>query len=310
MSDIIEQAAPTVAGESAPLVTESAPVIPPDNVSNAATPVEKAAADELTKEAAPEYNRYEKSLEKLMANARDTRRKSQEEATQRAALEFQQKIQTAAQYGPDAVLKALGVEQKKMDLSAILGEEETGEAPYIKELRKKVNDLDDYRRQQQELMAQRQQQEQQSQVQAWERNEKEKIDNFLATNKEKYEFTATLMPCGSTNDIYGGIINMYQQGYTPSYDDMTELVENRIEDLLDRLAQTNKFKTWAASRLKTQSVTKAQSAPTLKGTLNADSVASVPPENETDEENRLRALKAAYAAAEYARKKQQAAEGQ
>lgn len=145
---------------------------------------------------------------------------------------------------------------------------------------------------------------------AWEQNELAKIGTFVQSNKEKYPFVAELESIGSTRDMYSGIINMYQAGYTPSYDDVAELVENRIEDILDKLAQSKKFSDWAAKRLKAQTAPPPQTRPTLTGALTADSAQQVPPDNESDAENRRRALQAAYAAREAALKQIKAQTGQ
>lgn len=280
-----------------------APEAAPVEAQPAATPAESApvtSAPEPAKvepvEEAAITNRYEKSLEALMARARDNRRQQQEAEQQRQAAEFAQRVQTAAQYGPDAVMKALGMEQQKLDLQALLGgDEDDGEPKSVKELKKEIAELKAGLNKDRESAQQRAIEEQKQQYAAWEKSEMGKIEQFIDSSKEKYEYTAELKTIGSTKDIYGGIINMYQAGYTPSYEDMAGLVENRIEDILERLAPTKKFQAWAAKRLKPQSPATSQPSPTLTGALNSDSVAQAPIENETDEQNRRRAMQAALA---------------
>lgn len=288
---------------SQPDIGVSQPEAPPTEA-----PAQDAAPVEPEAPPAPVKSKYEERLEKLMSQARDNRRQQQETEQQRRSMEYARRIQEAAQYGPDAVLKAAGVEQPKMDLSAILGEEDDGTPPTVKELKRKVADLEKFIQGEQKSAQQRSQQEQQQRMSHWEQNEIGRIEEFIDTNKEKYQFVAQLKNLGSQRDIYSGIINMYQEGLTPSYDDVADLVESRVEDILTELSRAPKFGEIVSKLLGEKQTAKVKSAPTLTGALRADSAVSAPKENETDEENRQSALQAAYAAREAALKQIKASE--
>lgn len=274
-SDILES---PPAGQPAPL--QATPEVTPE-----ATPEEKAEA------------RYNAQLQALMSKARAAREQQLAGQGQQQDMELLQRIKLAKELGPQAALKALGLEPQRIDVSKLFGQpKEDDEPKSVKEIKEQVKQLNDYissLKQQQEEEGARRQQEQQI---GWERNELGQISQFIDTAKDKFEYVGAAKAIGSDKDIYNGLVSMYNQGYSPDYSEVADLVEARIEQLIDLVAPTKKFSDYIGKKFGVQLSKKAPSGMTLTGGMAAETPESVDLSKMTDEENRQYALKAAYAA--------------
>lgn len=240
--------------------------------------------------------RYDRQLQSLMAKAREAREKQVATRSQQEDMALLQKLKLARELGPDAALKALGVERPKIDIEKLLNPQQDDEPKSVKELKEQISQINQYI----ESIKQRSQEEEQvrtqHQRQQWEQNELGSISQFIEKAKDKFEYVGAAKAIGSDKDIYNGMVSMYNQGYSPNYEEMADLVESRIEQLLELLAPTKKFTDFVSKKFGAQTARKNADSVTLTSGMKGEPAESVDINQMTDEENRQYALKAAMAA--------------
>lgn len=253
-------------------------------------------------------SRHDELMERLMSSARQTREqqvKEQEMQQLRQEAEFARKLREAAQYGPDAVLRLAGIEPKKdeFDISKLFGDEpkEDLSSKSVKQLEARIEKLDAYIKSQEEERNRERQTVQQRQQQQWAEQEISRITQFIDSSKDKFEYLAAARAMGSDQDLYNGMVSLYHQGYQPTYEDMADLVEARIEKLLDLVGPTKKFQGYVKSKYGVD-LGPAKEGKTLSDSLTGDppgvaDIASLP-----DDKQQELALKAAMAARDRAMK--------
>lgn len=289
-SEIVAEALAQPAAE--PAAVEAAP--PP------AAPAEAPPAGAAPPAEQPAGSRYDSSLQRLMAQARASREKQVAEMGSRENDDLLQRLKLAKELGPDAVLKVAGVEREKVDVAKLLGlkrDEEDDEPKSVKEMKAKISELDNYiasLKQQQEQEASRRDMEQRA---GWEQAELQRIASAIDKSKDRYEYVAAAKAIGSDRDIFNGMISMYNQGYTPSHDEIADLVESRIEQLVDLLAPTKKFQEYIAK------ASKRVPSSTLTSSLRSETPPAVSADDVSDEENLKLALQAAHSARDDAMKR-------
>lgn len=251
----------------------------------------------------PQTPRHQALLQGMMEKARQEREKQEaarkQQEYERTQNEYRRLLE-ARQYGEDAFLKAAGIEPKKREptLADIFGPDkpEDKEPPHVSELKNRVEQLDQYIKR---LEAERNQERstiEQQQQQYYMQQEISDIDKFISDNTEKYQFVSAARPMGSAKDLYNGKISMYNQGYSPSNEDMTELVEARIEEVLKLVLPTQKGRKLVEELLGVSIPSSTESKTlTSAGDTPAVLAKDLPL---TDEENQQLALKEAYAARE------------
>lgn len=305
----------SILGQSPTNQAETVQATDPAESTDSAPAVADVLADPAPSKApepAPEHpsqkkSRHDELMERLMSQARQTREQQvQEQEIQRLRQEadYARRLREAAQYGPDAVLRAAGVETKKkdFDLAKLFSDEkEDLTTKSVKQLEDRIAKLDAYIKSQEEERQQEKQTSMQRQQQQWAEQEIGRITNFLDTSKDKFEYLSAARELGSEKDLYNGMISLYNQGYQPTYEDMADIVESRIEKLLDLIGPTAKFKSYVKERYGVQLSPPAESK-TLTSDLTGDSpgmadIASLP-----DDQQKELALKAAFAARERALK--------
>jgi hypothetical protein len=262
----------------------------------------EAAAPPAEAPAAPQ-DRYQSKLTELMAKAREAREKQVSTRQQEEELAFLQKIKIAKELGPDAALKALGVERQKIDIDKLLNPRKDDEPESVKELKAKVEQINQYIETVKQQQEEYQKQAQQQQYVQMEQRELGGISQFIDEAKDKFEYVAAAKAIGSDKDIYNGLVSMYNQGYSPSYDEMAELVETRIEQLIDLLAPTKKFSDYVSKKYGAPKATQGTASATLTSSMTAEVPEAVDLNKMTDEENLRYSLKAAYAAKQEALRK-------
>ena len=249
-----------------------------------ASNITSGAPTEAAKEVEPRYNTQ---LASLMAKARESREQQVQTNQQEEQRKLIERMEMAKQLGPDAVLKAAGMERQKIDIAKLLNPEQHDEEPKsVQELKNQVAEINQYLTTLREQGEQNQQRMQQEQNVQWEQNELNTISRFIDTSKEKYEYVDAAKSIGSDKDIYNGLISMYNQGYSPSYDEMTDLVESRIEQLIDLVAPTKKFSDYMSKRYGVQLTPPSADSVTLTEGLKSEPSSGVDLAGMTDEENR------------------------
>lgn len=256
--------------------------------------------------------RYNRQVERLLAQNREAVQKRQEHSGKQEDLELAQRLLQAKKYGPEAVLKELGLESPQpkepdYDIRKLLGldDEEDDSNKSVSQLEAKMAKLEDYIKKTEESLAQKEQErlqrEEQDNMWRWEAQEYRNIQNFLTENQSKYEYVNSLKDLGSEQDIFNGIIGMYRQGIEPSYGDVADLVETRVEALAETLINTPKFQKLLEQKGIKVSPQLQKPSKTLTGSMIADSSShGVEQAEESDEDNQRRSLQAALAAKESA----------
>ena len=309
------------AGSNAQSSTEETPQAPQAQEGNPEaaeagsqrSPEDTGDSEESGERSLSAADKYQQHLQRLLEQNREARQKQQETTSQQQEMEFARQLAEARKYGPEAVMKVLGIQQEQrqekpeddIDIRELLGLDDGKNKDSdrtTKELAAKINKLESFIQEQQakqeQWARQQEQQQRQQQMTAWEQQEHQQIQQFLSENQEKYEYVSSLKELGSDKEVYDGIITMYQQGYQPSYDDMAQLIETRVEALAESLLETPKFRRTLEERLGVKlSATPPKSSKTLSGSMVADSATNVPesPE-ETEEQNLQRAMRAAMEA--------------
>jgi len=262
---------------------------PPETPQDALESPEEALKD--VKETEPRYNTQ---LQALMAKARESREKQVSNQQYEEQRQYLEKIEMAKQLGPDAALKALGIERQKIDIAKLLNPEQHDEEPKsVRELKEQVAQINQYiedLRQSGEAERQRLKQEQSVQ---WEKNELAQISQFIDSSKDKYEYVEAAKGIGSDKDIYNGLISMYNQGYSPSYDEMSDVVEARIEQLIELLAPTKKFSDYIAKRFGAQTAPQGAGSVTLTDGMKGEPSNGIDFASLSDEDNRKHAMQQA-----------------
>ena len=263
---------PSAAPEATP-----APAAPP------AAPESPSEPSETEAEVQPRYNT---ALQALMDKAKATREQqvgNQQAEEQRQYLE---KIELAKQLGPDAALKALGMERQKIDIAKLLNPEQHDEEPKsVRELKDQVAQISQYIEGLKEHNEEAQQRFKQEQSVQWEKNELSTISQFIDTSSDKYEYVAAAKSIGSDKDIYNGLISMYNQGYSPSYEEMSDVVEARIEQLIELLAPTKKFSDYISKRFGAQTAQSGADSVTLTDGMKSEPSEGVNIDGMSEEEN-------------------------
>lgn len=291
--------------------TESASPEPTqtDKSASEGTPDGQKAASEEPKTGSEEVKSaaeaYQEKLQTLMAKQREQYESNVRQKQEREYMERLRRIEEAKQYGPDAVLRAAGLDpsetpQKKgpSSLDELLGLEPQDDEPaYVKELKQRVEQQEQFIRQFQEQFQTTQQQQQAQQQQQWEQQELQRISQFIDQSKDKYQYLAALKPMKSDQDLYSGMLNMYNQGYQPSVEDMAELVESRVEALVDHLAEVPKFREWISKRLGVQVSPQNKQSASLSNKMGGETPGEVDISTLPEDEQMRLALEAAYAAA-------------
>jgi hypothetical protein len=244
----------------------------------------------------------------MMEKARQEREqqtKSQYERSLQEQAQYAQRLMEAKNYGPEAVLRAAGLEpeakqQKPFTLEDLFKNDEPANEPPQKltELEKKLEAMDGYIKKLEEERTKEKQTIEHQQMQYYMNEEIQQLESYLNENKDKYEFVDAAREMGSIKDLYNGRVSMYNQGYNPSNDDMLELVEARMEELIRLTAPTKKgrglieelFGIRLPAGSESTTLTERSGGDTPAG-IGADKVL-------TDEENKQLALKEAYAARE------------
>lgn len=251
--------------------------------------------------------RHEQILQRMMEQAREAREKQAAEKEQRALREqaaYAQKLMQAKEYGKDAVLKAAGVEEKKIDLTQLFGDPKDDTQDADSEVKKQVAKLTEHIQRLEEERDKERQTVEQQQMRVHMQQEVDNIEKFITGNTEKYQFVNATRPMGSGKDLYNGMISMYNQGYSPSYEDMSDLVEARMEEVVKLASSTPKFAQIIEELFGVKLPQNGKESQTLKSSDGGDTPAELNPETKlTDEENRQLALKEAYAAREKLLKK-------
>lgn len=317
MSDLNQQVPGGAHGEGQPVPgapAEPAPVADTQQVSQeTASPAPSAAPSEAATEPGDqsdnEVNKgaaqiYQEKLQKLMSTRRDERQQQLQQQQQAEYIAKMRRIEEAKQYGPEAVLKAAGLDapaqSKQPTLAELLGGDDDDRPDYVKQMEAKLNQQQEFIDQFQGKWESYQNNQQQQAQSAWEHQELSNIGQFIQESNDKFPYLGALKSLNAEQDLYNGMINMYNQGYQPTYEEMGDLLETRVESLLDTIADSGKFKQWVGKRFGVQISTpsKASESPTLTGQLGAESPGSVDPATLSDEESMKLALKAAYAEAE------------
>jgi len=276
-------------------VPEDAPAIAPETKQEAAEAPKPSATEQEVRKAEP---RYQTQLQALMAKARAARDVQVKQEDPDVALV--QKLKIAKELGPDAVLKAVGIERPKIDIEKLLHPDRKPDPN--KELNEKIAKIDKYIEHLEARSQEQAQQAQQQQWHVWEQRELGSISEFIDKTKEKYEYVGAAKDIGSDKDIYNGLVSMYNQGYSPNYDEMADLVESRIEQLLDLISPTKKFSDYVGKRFGVQLAHKASGSATITEDMKSDPQESVDLNKMSEEENLKYALKSAYEARERAMK--------
>ena len=284
----------TPAAEPAPTepVPSEAPPAAPE-----ATPAAEAAPTPPAEQTPAES--YQNKLQRIMDEQRG---KAQEQmaAKQPDSADALRRIEEAKAYGPEAVLRAAGIEpEKRPTLAEILGKDDASDEPeYVQELRAQLATNNEKMSAWEKSQEEQQQQQQQQQRYAWEQSEQAQIAAFIDTEAETFPYVSALKPMNSDADLYNGMISMYNNGYQPTYKDMADLVETRIEGVLDHLAESPKFSEWVQKKFGVKvAVPSAAPTQTMTGKDGAESPASVDPNTLTEEESIALAMKAAQDAA-------------
>jgi hypothetical protein len=287
----------------APDAPAAAPVDTVQKVAETATSGAVGAGNEAERVASAVENRYDAQLKALMEKARSAREKQVATQQQQQELELLQKVKLAKELGPDAALKALGLERPKIDIAKLLNPEQDDEPKSVKELKSQISQINQYIEDLKQRSEAENQHRQMQQRQAWEQNELATIADFVEKNKEKFEYVGAAKVIGSDKDIYNGKISMYNQGYSPNNEEMADLVESRIEQLIDLVAPTKKFSDYIGKKFGVQLARKNAASVTLTEGMRAEPAEAVDLNKMTDEENREYALKAALAAKQEALRK-------
>lgn len=250
---------------------------------------------------AEQASRHKQILDRMIENARKAREeqakaKQSEEAQQHA--DYARKLLEAKQYGKDALLQAAGIKEEKIDLGKLLGyddKKDQDEPPSVRELKDRIGKLDDYieslKREREEEKVQFQQQQQQ----LWLKQEIGNINRVIEENSKKYEYVASTRTMGSDKDLMNGLVLMHNQGLDPSYEDMADMVEARIEEVLNLVAKTDKFSNFVKERFGIN-INKPKDTRTLTS-VGGETPAAVSWQV-TDEENRKMAIQEALAVKE------------
>ena len=135
----------------------------------------------------------------------------------------------------------------------------------------------------------------------WEKQELSNIGQFIDKSKDKFQYLGSLKPLQADTDLYNGMLSMYNQGYQPTYEEMGDLLETRVESLLDHVSETPKFLEWVSKRFGVKVSAAGKESPTLTGQMGGDTPGTIDPSELTDDESMKLALKAAYAEAERVR---------
>ena len=299
-----------ILGQSPSNETETAQATTPSETppETAPAPTPDAAPAVETPHPSAVRSRHDELMEKLMGQAREAREKqvAEKNDTSQEDLALARRIKEASQYGPDAVLKAAGVEKPSIDFSKLFEDDkEDPKDQTVKQLEERLEKLDAYIKDQDKTRAEEQETNQQKQQQQWAEQEIQRISTFIDEGKEKFEYLSAAREMGSDKDLYNGMVSMYNQGYSPSYDDMADLVEARIEKLLDLVGPTKKFSAYMSKRYGVQINSNPAESQTLTGGMASDPPAMGGIEDLPDEEQQKLALKAAVAAKEAALKKLQ-----
>lgn len=282
-------------------VAEKAPDTPAPTAPQTSDKVTETVTNAQEKTA--EENRYDAQLKSLMAKAREAREKQVLSQQQQQELEFLQRVKLAKELGPDAALKALGLERPKIDINKLLNPEKDDEPKSVKELKEQISQINQYIADIKRQSEEEKQQMAMQQRQSWEQRELGAISEFIDKGKEKFEYVGAAKAIGSDKDIYNGMVSMYNQGYSPSYEEMADLVESRIEQLIDLVAPTKKFSDYVGKKFGVQLSRKSAASATLTEGLKSEPAEAVDLNKMTDEENREYALKTALAAKQEALRK-------
>lgn len=261
--------------------------------------------DQKEEEAPSGLSAYQEKLNSLMAKQREQYDGNVKQKQEREHMDRLRRIEEAKQYGPDAVLRAAGLDPGEAQhrkgpatLDELLGlEPEDSEPAYVKQLKQRVEEQGKILDQFQASQQQQQQQYQQQQQAQWEQQELGRISQFIDSSKDKYQYLAALRPMKSDHDLYSGMLNMYNQGYQPDVEDMAELVETRVQAMVDHLVDVPKFREWISKRLGVQLAPKKTGSQTLSNRMGGDSPGEVDISQLPEDEQMKIALEAAYAAA-------------
>ena len=303
-------------------VSEAPPVIAPTEPS----PPPPAETKEEAKEGVPgappadapddPVAKFKKELDAKMQAQRVDWRKHQEQQQQQQMLSLAQQVEQAKKFGPEAVLKVLGLDSPKketrqkaeFDLDEILGEPKAKEPGWAKELRQEVAELRAARQRDEDARAQWQQQQQQQQqqtaLQEYQRNMMGSIDEHLAKNPDKFENLNALSQnferSGIVRQVYDLIVDAYyNHGANLSIDQAAEILENYSDTQREVLNKTKK-----ASAVKS-GAKPTPSGKTLTNSMLADTSQPVDEWKETDAQNKARALAEARAVWEAQKKQMQ-----
>jgi len=292
--------------EETPETTAEAPAAEPDQEK----PAEPAEITEEKPEAEPEEEveelggKYAKAIERLKAQARETRTQQEAAGADSELVEWAKKVRSAKDSGdPDAVLEAAGVvprgstpaKPEPFDIDEILGNKEK-EPSYVVDMRKTVEALTERVEQLQGPVKKAEADRARAEQNKARDSVMGEITAHLEKESEKYQLTHGSKSAG---DVFRSMVDLHGKGLQPTYDQAAELVEAHAEDLFVAMAGTGKGRE-LFTKVNAQQATGKQSK-TLTNSLTSDSAS--PPDEwaETDEQNRARALAAAKQALEGAK---------
>lgn len=247
--------------------------------------------------------RYQSQLQALMNKARAAR--EEQMRGQDPTADLLKRLEIAKQMGPDAVLKTLGVEREKIDIEKILGTKK--EDPQA-EIKQKIEQLDSYIKNLEVKQKQEEELKRKEQFGQWESQELQRISGFIKETGEKYQYVGAASDIGSDRDIYNGMISLYNQGYRPQYEEIADLVESRIEQLIDLVSGTKKFSDYLGKKFGVK-LSGQKPSPTITEELAGEPSEEVDFSKMTDEENRAYSLKQAKLVMEAERRKLRAMQG-
>jgi hypothetical protein len=251
-----------------------------------------AAAPEPPKEQTAE-ERHAAKLQAILESSRQNKQKQQSENQYRDYVDKLRMIEEAKKYGPAAVLKAVGIEQEPLDINKLLGDPQAEQEPEsIREIKRKLDAQDQYIRSLQEREKQQEQEYRQREQLRFQEQEIKTIESVVEKRSSDFQYINALKKLGSSIDVYNLSMQMYNSGHAPTHEQVADLVESRVETLLDSVKDTPKFKEWV-KKVMGPVTPQTQVAPTLTGRLNSETPVSGSFDNETDEENKARSLREA-----------------
>ena len=192
-------------------------------------------------------DRLNESMERLRSQARDARQKQESLSAKQDEVDLAQRIMEAKKYGPDAVLKAAGVEVSVPDLGLddLFPDEDKKadkKTPAVAELERKIAALEARDKDREAAMETERRQKQQVEFETWRNQQMTSIDQHLENNGDAYPYLQATSKLGSSNDVYKLMVQMHNQGYQPTLEQASEVMENYAKAFVDAIVKTEHFR--------------------------------------------------------------------